>query len=255
MNYFLALRIYPQYNFKLYCGCSPEDNGEPNSTVCPECLGFHESLPQYNPKTTPHIVSVLKSFNNHNVLINFKRVIRTVPQSNNGTQIKSNYFLNFVKSINESQTMHFRACLQESLARSLKEENKILLDFNRTGVPYWEVCSDTPFETLNEFEETVNYLKTRFEEATSLPCKVELDFRYERDLDITVNFLNLEPSQIRLALNNYLEESSYNIKKGVSIRGTFNYSLIDNRLEAISNPEMDSSTLNMSNRGFPDLHL
>ena len=35
---------------KIYCGCTTEFGGKPNTHVCPICLGLPGSLPQLNKK-------------------------------------------------------------------------------------------------------------------------------------------------------------------------------------------------------------
>ena len=47
---FVGLEIHVQLNTrtKVFCGCSVEFGGEPNSRVCPICLGFPGVLPALN---------------------------------------------------------------------------------------------------------------------------------------------------------------------------------------------------------------
>lgn len=39
---------------KIYCGCTTEFGGKPNTHVCPICLGLPGSLPQLNKKVVEY---------------------------------------------------------------------------------------------------------------------------------------------------------------------------------------------------------
>ncbi len=43
---------------KIFCGCSTEFGGEPNTHTCPVCTGMPGSLPVLNKKVVEHAVSV-----------------------------------------------------------------------------------------------------------------------------------------------------------------------------------------------------
>ncbi len=41
-------------NTKIYCGCTTEFGGQPNTHVCPICLGLPGSLPQLNKRVVEY---------------------------------------------------------------------------------------------------------------------------------------------------------------------------------------------------------
>src|SRR4030042_4388580 len=59
----LEVHVHLKTRTKAFCGCSTECGQEPNSQVCPVCLGFPGSLPVLNKVALDYAIKVALSLN------------------------------------------------------------------------------------------------------------------------------------------------------------------------------------------------
>lgn len=160
---------------KMFCGCLNEFGGEPNTKVCPVCLGLPGALPVPNAKALEHIVTTGLALGAH--IPNFSKFDRKnyfYPDMPKDYQI-SQYDMplaqgGVVKYWLEDGTMKecrlTRIHLEEDTGKSthagsgdgrIAGSSYSLVDFNRAGVPLMECVSEPE---LHGAAEAVGYVES-----------------------------------------------------------------------------------------------
>ena len=160
---------------KMFCGCANEFGGEPNTKVCPVCLGMPGALPVPNAKAIEHLVTAGLAFGAEiPVFSKFDRKNYFYPDMPKDYQI-SQYDMPLtlggsVKYWLEDGTMRecrlTRIHLEEDTGKSthagsgdgrIAGSSYSLVDFNRAGVPLMECVSEPE---LHSATEAVGYLES-----------------------------------------------------------------------------------------------
>lgn len=191
-NYRLVLgmevHLQPKTETKMFCGCSAEVWGsEPNTHVCPTCLGLPGALPVPNSeavKKTQMLGLALNCELNENS--RFDRKHYFYPDLPKGYQI-SQYKKPFCENgslILESGNIADieRVHLEEDVAKSFHVGGKTLSDFNKSGVPLIEIVTRPCFRNAAD---AVDYCK-----------KLQVIARY-----LGISEADMEKGQMRLEAN------------------------------------------------------
>src|SRR5712691_2712988 len=151
---------------KIFCGCSAAFGGEPNTHVCPVCLGLPGALPVLNRAAVDYAIRAALALGCtvHETSI-FARKNYFYPDLPKGYQI-SQYELPIVKGgeiriltkNGEKAIRLTRAHLEEDAGKSLHEafQDTSGIDLNRAGVPLLEIVSEPDMRSA---EEAVAYAK------------------------------------------------------------------------------------------------
>ena len=160
---------------KMFCGCPNEFGGEPNTKICPVCLGMPGALPVPNAKAIEHVVTAGLAFGAEiPAFSKFDRKNYFYPDMPKDYQI-SQYDMPLtaggaVKYWMEDGTLKecrlTRIHLEEDTGKSTHAgsgDGRIagsaytLLDFNRAGVPLMECVSEPDLRSTGE---AIAYLET-----------------------------------------------------------------------------------------------
>src|SRR6266540_1954934 len=145
---------------KIFCGCSAAFGGEPNTHICPVCLGLPGALPVLNRTAVEHAISAALALGCtiHETSI-FARKNYFYPDLPKGYQI-SQYerplatagAVEFSSSGEMIRVGITRVHIEEDAGKSLHEgfidsSRKTYLDFNRSGVPLIEIVTEPDLRT------------------------------------------------------------------------------------------------------------
>ncbi|MCJ7554562.1 MAG: Asp-tRNA(Asn)/Glu-tRNA(Gln) amidotransferase subunit GatB [Ignavibacteriaceae bacterium] len=194
----IGLEVHAQLltDTKIFCGCSTKFGNEPNSNVCPVCLGHSGVLPVLNKKVVEFSVLMGLATNctiNENSI--FARKNYFYPDLPKGYQI-SQYelpicehgFLEILmKDGNKKKIGITRIHMEEDAGKLIHDQGgKTLVDINRCGVPLLEIVSEpdirTPEEAylyLTKMKQILQYLDIcdgNMEEG-SLRCDANISIR------------------------------------------------------------------------------
>jgi aspartyl-tRNA(Asn)/glutamyl-tRNA(Gln) amidotransferase subunit B len=150
---------------KLFCGCSTEFGQEPNSQVCPVCLGFPGSLPVLNKVALDYSIKVGIALNCRvQEFTKFDRKHYYYPDLPKNFQISQydlpiskNGFLDIEMGKRIERISIRRAHLEEDAGKLIHKDGLSLVDYNRTGQPLLEIVTEPD---INSPEEAYEYLTT-----------------------------------------------------------------------------------------------
>ena len=168
---------------KIFCNCSTEFGGEPNSHTCPICLAFPGALPVLNEKVVEYAVKA-------GLATNCK-----IP--NYTWQNRKNYFYpDMPPGYQVSQTEEFicqdgyveiettngpkkirihEAHIEADAGKLVHKEygNDSLVDLNRAGVPLLEIVTEPDLRSAEEVEAYLRNLKSIMEYIEVSDCKMQ----------------------------------------------------------------------------------
>ena len=174
---------------KMFCGCSTDFGGEPNSRTCPVCLGHPGSLPVANAKAiadsillalaldcdiTPRSIFHRKNYFYPDMPKNFQISQYDVPLSSGGQIV--------IDVGDRTRTVRItRVHLEEDTGKSIHvgESGRIhgaehsLEDFNRAGIPLVEVVTEPDLRSPEEARVFMQLLRSTLEYLEISDCKME----------------------------------------------------------------------------------
>ena len=166
---------------KAFCGCSTQFGNQPNSQVCPVCLGFPGSLPVLNKTAFDYAIKVALALNcaiqEHTKFDRKHYYYPDLPKNYQISQydlpLSRNGFLDIKAGDSSKRIGITRVHLEEDAGKLIHEENRSLVDFNRTGIPLLEIVSDPEINSPQEAYDYLNTLKSTVEYLNVSDCDME----------------------------------------------------------------------------------
>ncbi|MFA5116253.1 MAG: Asp-tRNA(Asn)/Glu-tRNA(Gln) amidotransferase subunit GatB [Candidatus Omnitrophota bacterium] len=188
MNYeaVIGLEVHVQLKTKskAFCGCSTEFGREPNSNVCPVCLGFPGSLPVLNKQALDYARMVAAGLNCQiQEFTKFDRKNYFYPDLPKNYQI-SQYdlplslkgFVDIRAGGALKRVGITRVHLEEDAGKLIHEGKASLVDFNRAGIPLLEIVSEPDMNSPEEAYEYLTALKSIVQYIGASDCDMEKGF-------------------------------------------------------------------------------
>ena len=222
---------------KVFCGCSTEFGNEPNSQVCPVCLGFPGSLPVLNQVALDYAIKVALALNCQvQEYTKFDRKNYFYPDLPKNYQI-SQYdlplsregFLDIVLDGKLKRIGIIRVHMEEDAGKLIHREEVSLVDFNRTGIPLLEIVSEPQITSPQEAYEYLTTLKSLIEyldvsdcdmEKGSLRCDANISIRMKgkQELGTKTELKNMNSFKaVKDALSFEIERQTELLEQGESI--------------------------------------
>jgi aspartyl-tRNA(Asn)/glutamyl-tRNA(Gln) amidotransferase subunit B len=166
---------------KMWCGCANAFGSEPNTNVCPVCLGLPGVLPVPNDEALR--LTVLTGFLLNCEIPRFAKFDRKsyfypdMPKNYQITQYDkpstANGFVEFEFNSGLSRVHITRAHLEEDVGKSTHFERNSGVDFNRAGVPLMEIVSEPDITSADMAYEYLNALKEILMQGGVSDCDME----------------------------------------------------------------------------------
>ena len=232
----------------MFCGCQTSFGDEPNSNVCPTCLGLPGALPVLNEfaiertilsgmllgcETPPTVVWDRKNYFYPDMPKDYQITQLDLPLClGGGVPLYSHcYPKDAQKSIvNPGKTVELtRIHLEEDVAKSTHQAKNSLIDFNRAGTPLMEIVSEPDIDSA---EETYAYVKSLQQiliagnisdasmEKGQMRCDVNISLRKNESdpLGTKIELKNMNsPSAVRRAVHYEIQRQADALDAGESL--------------------------------------
>lgn len=168
---------------KIFCSCSTEFGGEPNTHVCEVCTGMPGSLPVLNEQVVEYAIRTGLTTNCTITQYNkFDRKNYFYPDLPKAYQVSQLYLpicqnghidieVNGVKKAIRIKEIH----MEEDAGKLIHDpwDDCTLVDYNRCGVPLLEIVSEPDFESGEEVIAYLTKLKSILQYIDVSDCKME----------------------------------------------------------------------------------
>lgn len=236
VNIGLEIHLQLATKSKMFCSCpniaslTDEITYQPNTMVCPICLGHPGTLPTLNEKAVEMALLLGLALNGKiQKKSYFERKNYFYPDLPKGYQIsqkrapliKEAFLEIFKNSKLETSKIRIREIhLEEDTAKLYHLEDKTLIDFNRAGVPLLELVTEPDLHSAREAKEfcqelqrivrTLGISQANMEKG-EMRCEVNISISSNKKLGIKVEIKNLNSFK---ALERAIE---YEIKRQTKI--------------------------------------
>ena len=206
---------------KIWCGCANAFGAEPNTNVCPVCLGMPGVLPVANEEALR--LTTLTGFLLNSTIPRFAKFDRKnyfypdMPKNYQVTQFDKpstvGGHVDFEFNGGIARVNLTRAHLEEDVGKNTHFDRNSGVDFNRAGVPLLEIItepeitsSDMAYEYLNALKDILTYggISDCDMEKGMVRCDVNVSIRPkgQKELGKKIEIKNMNSfSGVRLALN------------------------------------------------------
>lgn len=233
----LEIHIHLLTRTKVFCNCAVGFGEEPNSNVCPLCLGYPGVLPALNEtalfqayqvaaalqcELSPTTVFERKNYFYPDMPKNYQISQYQHPIGTHGTIEFP--FRDEVRSV-RIHDVH----LEEDAGKMIHAGDISLIDYNRAGTPLLEIVTEPDLSSGDEAEAFIQYFRrfVRYLEVCdgnmeegSLRCDANISLNEaQRGLGTKVEVKNLNSSRfVRLALNHERERQAKLLAEGSRIQ-------------------------------------
>ena len=163
----LETHVQLKTHSKMWCGCANQYGSEPNTNVCPVCLGMPGVLPVANDEALRLTVLTGLLLNcdipKHARFDRKNYFYPDVPKNYQITQLEHpstlTGYLDFELDGNVERVRITRAHLEEDVGKSFHFDQFSGVDYNRAGVPLLEIVSEPDITTPDMAQAYLNALK------------------------------------------------------------------------------------------------
>ncbi|MBC8197572.1 MAG: Asp-tRNA(Asn)/Glu-tRNA(Gln) amidotransferase subunit GatB [Candidatus Marinimicrobia bacterium] len=181
----IGLEVHVQLNTKskLFCGCSNESLGKPNSRCCPICIGLPGSLPLPNKSAIEKSALFGIAVNSKiNKSVQFSRKNYFYPDLPKGFQtsqfslpICEGGEIKYLHDNMEKTVQLTRAHLEEDAGKLIHsvQDSATHIDLNRCGTPLLEIVSEPDLRSASEAKAYLTQLKQQIQYLEISNCDME----------------------------------------------------------------------------------
>lgn len=176
---------------KLFCSC-PTNGEEPNTAVCPTCLGFPGSRPSLNRKALEYGLMVTKFLNcrvNERIWFSRKTYFYPdLPKHFQITQYESPLGVDGHFDLNGRRIGIWRVHIEEDPGRIKRVgragEEVSLIDYNRSGVPLVEIVTAPDLTSPAEAREFIDNLRTELRHLVGISSSDDQSIRVDCNISV-----------------------------------------------------------------------
>ena len=176
---------------KIFCQCTTEFGGDPNSHCCPICMGMPGTLPKLNKKVVEYAVKAGLATNcnirNISKMDRKNYVYPDLPKAYQVTQFdKPICYEGYIKLSSGKNIRINRIHIEEDAGKLIHERGDTYIDNNRGGVPLIEIVTEADFRSIDEVLEYIEKLRLTMKyigvsdvkmQEGSLRCDVNISIR------------------------------------------------------------------------------
>ena len=136
---------------KLFCGCPINWQAEPNTLICPTCLGMPGTLPVTNKRAVELAIIAATSLNctihEKSVFARKNYFYPDLPKGYQITQYDHPLATDGLLEIEGKKIRIRRLHLEEDAGKLMHSPTQSMIDFNRCGVPLIEIVTEPDIES------------------------------------------------------------------------------------------------------------
>jgi aspartyl-tRNA(Asn)/glutamyl-tRNA(Gln) amidotransferase subunit B len=156
---------------KLFCGCPNEFGDEPNTNICPVCLGLPGSLPVLNERAVEYALRVAEALHlrvpAQSIFSRKNYFYPDMPKNYQTSQYDEPITIDGWIDVDGVRVGITRAHLEEDTGKSLHvggggrihDADHSLVDYNRAGVPLLEIVSEPDIRSAEQAKRYVEELR------------------------------------------------------------------------------------------------
>src|SRR3954447_5140362 len=156
---------------KLFCGCPNEFRDEPNTNICPVCLGLPGSLPVLNERAVEYALRVAEALHlrvpETSIFSRKNYFYPDMPKDYQTSQYDEPITIDGWLAVDGVRLGVTRAHLEEDTGKSLHvggggrihDADHSLVDYNRAGVPLLEIVSEPDIRSAEQAKRYVEELR------------------------------------------------------------------------------------------------
>ena len=168
---------------KIFCGCTTEFGGAPNTHICPVCTGMPGSLPVLNQQVLEYAMAVGLATNCEVTRYSkFDRKNYFYPDNPQNYQISQLYlpicrdgFVEIETPTGSKPIRIHEIHMEEDAGKLIHDEweNCTLVDYNRSGVPLIEIVSEPDMASAEEVNAYLEKLRLMIQYLGASDCKLQ----------------------------------------------------------------------------------
>lgn len=196
---------------KIFCGCTTQFGGEPNTHTCPVCTGMPGSLPVLNKKVLEYAVAVGLATNcGINKYCKFDRKNYFYPDNPQNYQISQLYLpichdgrVDITTDSGKKAVRIHEIHMEEDAGKLIHDEwdDCSYVDYNRSGVPLIEIVSEPDMRNADEVIAYLEKLRMIIQYLGASDCKLQ-EGSMRADVNLSVREAGTEKFGTRTEMKN-----------------------------------------------------
>ncbi len=163
---------------KIFCGCTTQFGGEPNTHCCPVCIGLPGTLPVLNREVVRYAIKAGLAV--HGKIAEIAKMDRKnycYPDLAKAYQISQLYapliIGGYIELSNGRRIRLHHIHIEEDAGKLIHRHGDTYVDYNRGGVPLIEIVSEPDIRSIDEAKEYVERLQQVMRWVGISDCKMQ----------------------------------------------------------------------------------
>ncbi|MDD5795386.1 MAG: Asp-tRNA(Asn)/Glu-tRNA(Gln) amidotransferase subunit GatB [Oscillospiraceae bacterium] len=212
---------------KIFCSCTTEFGGEPNTHCCPVCIGLPGTLPKLNKQVVRYgIMAGLATHGEISEISKMDRKNYCYPDLPKAYQISQLYaplsIGGYVELSSGKKIRLHHIHIEEDAGKLIHQHGDTYVDYNRGGVPLIEIVSEPDIRSIDEAREYVEKLQQVMRYIGISDCKMQ-EGSMRCDVNISVRPEGCETLGTRTeiknmnSINNITKAMEYEFERQVDL--------------------------------------
>ncbi len=163
---------------KIFCSCSTEFGGDPNTHCCPVCIGLPGSLPKLNKAVVEYAVKAGLATNceisNTSKMDRKNYVYPDLAKAYQISQFDYPLCKNGSIKLSDGNVIRInRIHIEEDAGKLVHDNGDVYVDYNRGGVPLIEIVTEPDFRSAEQVREYLERLRLTMKYLGVSDCKMQ----------------------------------------------------------------------------------
>jgi len=163
---------------KIFCSCTTQFGGEPNTHCCPICTGQPGSLPVLNRQAVEYAITAGLALgcriNKRSVMARKHYVYPDLPKAYQISQYEQPLCEGGKVTLSNGREIRItRIHIEEDAGKLVHQGGMALIDYNRGGVPLIEIVTEPDFRSAEEATEYLEKLQTILRAVKVSDCRMQ----------------------------------------------------------------------------------